>query len=317
MARSPNRPGARSVTELAAVVLAAAAVATSASPARVAVESATACPTAAEVERRLEVLLPPLGPGEAPARATLAADEAGALRVRLLAPDGTAIGERTVVAAAACADRANVVAVVIAAWEAQERAERVEDPTLPRAARAPEPPTVVVASPPPPPARGPRLELALGAGAAFVDGGAAPSGTLTAALWGRRLGARLEAFGFLPRDAALADGRARWTRLGASLELGARASGRAGRVDAHAGLALAALVASGQGFDADQSVVGASPAARAGVDWTYAFGRLFAGGGASLTLWEAQRLVTAGEPAAAYALPTWQPAVDLRVGSAF
>jgi hypothetical protein len=290
-----------------------------ASAGRVVVESAIECPKAAEVAERLKVLLPPLPEGAAPERATLSATD-GALRVRLETGDGALIAERTVAVAASCADRANVAAVVIAAWDMQQRAERVEEPSLPPAPRPSPPaapPTVVVASPPPAPAAGPRLELALAPAATFVDGGAAPAAGLAAALWGRHLGARFGVSGLLPRTDALGDGRARWTRVGATLELGARASGRLGRLDGHAGLVAGAVVASGQGFDLDHNTGGFSPGALAGADWSYLFGRVFAGAGASLSVWTAQRLVfDAGAPVA-HALPRLQPAVNLQLGVIF
>jgi hypothetical protein len=290
-----------------------------AGPSRVVVESATDCPTAAEVEQRLRVLLPPLE-GAEPARATLAA-EAGALRVRLRGADGATLAERTLTVAASCADRANVVAVVIAAWDVEQRAERVEDPTLPRPPRPPRaappsaPPTVV-AAPPPPPAGGPRLELALAPGATLASG-VAPSAALTAGLWGRHLGARLGIFGLLPRTEGLGAGLARWTRVGATLEAAARASGRLGRLDGHAGLVAAAVVAHGSGFDVDRDTSGFSPGACVGVDWSYLFGRAFSGAGASLSAFPEQRLVFSSPAPATRELPRLEPAVDVVLGVIF
>src|SRR6185436_7776195 len=125
-------PDARSVTELAFLLFLANAEAPtgSASTGSVIIESATTCPSAAEVEARLRVLLPPAPEGAAPKRATLVAED-GALHVHFGAADGTALGDRTVAVEASCADRANVVAVVIAAWEAQRRSEEVQAPLLP------------------------------------------------------------------------------------------------------------------------------------------------------------------------------------------
>jgi hypothetical protein len=290
----------------------------------VAVESATDCPTAAEVEQRLRVLLPPLGEGVEPARASLAVEE-GSLRVRLRAADGATIAERTLTVAASCADRANVVAVVIAAWDVQQRAERVDDPTLPRTPRAAPPPaapTVVVAAPPPAEPAGPQLELQLEPGVTFADG-LMPSAALAASLWGRRLGARLGLFGLLPRTEVLGAGQARWTRVGGTLEAAARASGRLGRLDGHAGLVAGAVVARGQGFDVDHDTTAFSPGACLGVDWSYLLGRAFLGAGASLAAFPEQRLVfqstssaSAGAPVAR-ALPRLEPAVDLAVGVIF
>jgi hypothetical protein len=308
------------VTSLLALALLAQAGA-AAGPGRVVVESSTDCPTAAEVEQRLRVLLPPLGDAVEPARASLVVED-GSLRVRLRAADGATIAERTVTVAASCADRANVVAVVIAAWDVQQRAERVDDPTLPRAPRAAPPPpapTVIVAAPTPPAPAGPQLELRLAPGATFADG-VTPSAALAVSLWGRRLGARLGAFGLLPRTEALGAGQARWTRVGATLEAALRTTGRLGRLDGHAGLVAGVVVARGQGFDVDHDTSGFSPGASLGVDWSYLFGRAFVGVGASVAAFPEQRLVfqstSAGAPVTR-ALPRLEPTVDLAVGVIF
>jgi len=291
-----------------------AAGALGAGPRRVAVESATGCPAAAEVEQRLAVLLPPAAAGEAPARATIV-EEGGALRVRLVGADGALLAERALTIAASCADRANVVAVVIAAWDVAQRAEHVEDPTLPHAARPPAPPTTLAAVvPPPAPPAGPRLELSFAPAVTLADGAALPSGALAAALWGRRLGARAGLLGLGPHDDALGDGRARWSRVGVSLELGARARGRFGRLDGHAGVVAGAVVASGSGFDVDRATGGFAPAALAGLDWSYVFGRGFLGAGASASVWPTQRLVF---DTTAHPLPRWQPSVGLLAGVVF
>jgi hypothetical protein len=288
---------------------------------RVVVESATSCPTAADVEARLQVLLPPLAEGAAPERATLLADD-GALRVRLSAADGTALGERTVTVDASCADRANVVAVVIAAWEQQRRAEPVDAPALPHSPRRAPPPraeaVAVVAAAPTPALAGPQLELTLGPAVTFVDGGVTPTGILAAALWGRRAGARLELFGLLPRADALGDARAQWSRAGAAVELGVRLRGRFGRLDAHAGLVAGVVVAQGQGFDLDHTTGGFSPGALAGLDWSALVGaRFVVGASARLSAWTAQRLVEGATTPVARALPRLQPALGLHVGVIF
>jgi hypothetical protein len=299
----------------AALVILLAQVAGAASG-RVVVESATTCPTAAEVEDRLRVLLPPLAGGAAAERATLAAED-GALRVRLTGADGATLAERTVTVTASCADRANVVAVVIAAWDLQQRAERVDDPTFPRAPAPPAPPAVVVASPPPPRTPGPRLELAFAPGLALADGIASPSGTLTASLWGRRFGGRFGVFGLLPHSDGIADGSARWTRFGATFEVAARAAGRLGRLDGHAGIVTGAVIASGAGFALDETTGSLSPGALVGADWSYLFGHVFAGAGASLSLYPTQRLVFSADSPVSRTLPHLQPTVDLVVGVLF
>jgi hypothetical protein len=189
-------------------------------------------------------------------------------------------------------------------------------PHAPRAAPPPAP-TVVVAAPTPPPAPGARVELALAPQLTFVDGGVAPSGALAASLWGRLFGARLGLLGLWPQSEALGAGTARWTRVGATLEAGVRASGRYGRVDGHAGFVAGAVIAHGQGFDLDHDTSGFSPGALAGADWSYPFGRFFAGAGASLTAWTSQHLVFSGSGRVAHALPRLQPSVGVNVGAVF
>jgi hypothetical protein len=296
------------VTELALLLLVAQV---GAGAARVAVQSDTSCPAAAEVDTRLRALLPPLPEGEAPERAEIVSEE-GALRVRLRGPDGTALGERTLTLEASCADRANVVAVVIAAWEAQERAEAMQAPLLPRPPAAP--PTVVLPPPPPPARRAFVVELWAGPAVTVLPGGLRPGGSLVAGLWGRRLGARLALHGMWPAADALPDGHARWTRSDATLEVGARARTRAGRLDAHAGVVTGMLVAEGQGFEIDHTTRGFSPGVAAGVDWSYGFGRFLLGVEAGASGWTAQRLVSAG---GTYALPRLQVAAGVHAGVAF
>jgi hypothetical protein len=293
------------VTELALILLLAQAGA-----ARVTVQSDTTCPTAVEVQSRLQALLPPLAEGAAPAQAAIAAED-GSLRVRLRGADGAALAERTLTLEASCADRANVVAVVIAAWEAQERAEHMQEPSLPR---TPTPAPAVVASPSPPPA--PRLSVELWAGPAItlLPAGPRAGGTLAASVWGRRLGARLALQGTWPLEQDLLDGRARWTRSAATLEVGVRAAGRAGRLDFHAGALAGMLVAHGEGFEVDHTTTGFSPGLVAGADWSYAVGRLLLGAGVNATGWTTQRLVSA---AATYALPRLQVAADVHAGVVF
>jgi hypothetical protein len=304
-------PNARSVTELALLLLAQAVATPAPQTGRVTVESDTSCPAGAEVEARLSALLPPLADGATPARAAITADE-GALHVRLAGPDGAALGDRTLRLEASCADRANVVAVVIATWEAQQRAEQVPAPSLPRPTAPPAITSPAASTPPAVPAFA--FELAAGPAVTLSSDGAAPTGVLAASLWGRRLGARLSLFGAWPLEQPLADGHARWSRGGTTLELGVRARGRAGRLDAHGGVVLGALVARGRGFEIDHTASGFAPGLAAGLDWSYAFGPVFLGAGANGIAWAAQRLVS---PAGARELPRLQLALDLHLGFAF
>jgi hypothetical protein len=300
------------VTEPALLLLLAVAAGGAAPP--VIVESATICPTAAEVDARLRVLLPPAG--QAPPKRARVAAEAGALHVHLDAADGTALGDRLVPIEASCADRASVVAVVIAAWDAQQRAEVIQAPALPRPAS---PIDVVAAAPALAP---PRLALEATAGPALTltSDGLSPAAAAALSLWGRRVGARLGLSGFLPRTQDVGAGSARWSRAGLSLELGLRLRGRAGRLDAHGGVVAGLVTARGAGFDVDHTRTSLSPGLTAGVDASRAFGPLVLGLGVTGAAFAEQALVDASSEAAApvsRALPRLQLTFDLHAGIAF
>jgi hypothetical protein len=53
------------------------------------------------------------------------------------------------------------------------------------------------------------------------------------------------------------------------------------------------------------------------VDWTYVFGRCFAGAAASLSAWPRQRVVFSAAPPATHALPRLQPGVGFELGAIF
>jgi hypothetical protein len=277
------------------------------------VESATTCPTGAEVEARLRVLLPP-ATDDAPARHARLVAEDGSLRVQFGAADGAVLGDRTVAVEASCADRANVVAVVIAAWEAQQRAEEVQAPSLPRRA----PPTVIATpSPPPAPAPSVAVELVVGPSVTLAGGGLSPAAAVALSLWGPHVGARLALSGFAPRTEPLGAGSVRWTRATASLELGARLRGRAGRLDAHAGAVAAVVAAQGTGFDVDHQVTQLAPGIGLGVDASRTFGHFLVGVGTFAAAFNALSVVDTTADKISHPLPRLQVSLDLHAGMAF
>jgi hypothetical protein len=301
------------VTDIALVVLLT-SVDVAAGP--VIVESTTTCPTAAEVEARLQALLPPATEGTPRRRAKLASED-GALHVYLAALDGTPLGDRTLAVEASCADRANVAAVVIAAWEAQQRAEEVQAPSLPRRP-APAPAVVVAPAPEPPPPPRVTVEVTAGPAATLTGRAVSPTLALAVEMWGQRVGARLGLFGLAPRTETLGAGSARWTRVGGTLELGVRARGPAGRLDAHGGLVAAGLMAQGSGFDVDHRVTGFVPGLGAGVDLSRAFGHAVVGLGAFAAGFVEQSLVdTTTGSRITRALPRFQVSLDAHAGFVF
>jgi hypothetical protein len=299
------------VTELALLVLLAQSAASGAAR-PVIVQSATTCPTADEVEARLRVLLPPATEGTAAKRASIAAED-GALHVHLDAPDGTPLGDRRIATDdASCTDRASVVAVIIAAWDAQRRVE-VQAPALPR----PAPPDVVVAAATPPAAPPLSVEVIAGPAMTLTSAGLSPAAHLALSAWRSRVGARLGLTGFAPRTDDVGSGSARWSRAGVSFELGLRLGGRAGRLDAHAGLMAGLLTARGIGFDVDHTQARLVPALTAGLDASRAFGRLILGLGVSGAAFNRQTLIDETTTPAGRALPRLQLTFDLHAGLAF
>jgi hypothetical protein len=283
---------------------------------RVAVESSTSCPTAAEVETRLAALLPSVSEGAPREHATISTEE-GTLSVHLISADGTPIGQRTLTLDVSCADRANVIAVVIAAWEAQQRPELMPAPAL---ASTPSPPAPVpTASVSPPPVyRSPlEVEITVGPALTWSDGTLSAKGIAAATIWGRRLGARAALFGAWPQQDGLGEGQARWTRTGATLELGHRTRGRAGRLDLHGGVAAGAVIARGQGFESDRTTGGFSPGLTAALDWSWSLGRVALGLGAGAWGWTAQRLVSSSTSPATRPLPRLELALNASVGFTF
>ena len=284
---------------------------------RVAVDSSTSCPTAAEVQTRLGALLPPVPEGAPREHAAITTSD-GALRVHLTGADGTPIGVRTLTLDVSCADRANVVAVVIAAWEAQQRNEAMPAPAFPRAAPALE----TTASPPTaPPAPAPQTiwtgEITAGPAMLYASGNLAPTAVAAATVWRRRLGGRLALMGAWPRDQTLGPGQAQWTRAGATFELAYRIPGRAGRLDLHGGVVAGALMARGEGFDSNHTTRGFSPGLAGGVDWSWSLGRIVLGLGAGLWGWTDQRLVSFSTSPATFSLPQLELSLGASVGLAF
>jgi hypothetical protein len=144
------------------------------------------CPTAADVQQRLQPILPQ-GPAAAPLATDVAAVEEradGTLSISLSRSSGGLVGQRELPRAPSCADQADAVAVTLAVWEAALHpditlaldrlppdASRAAAP--PPGPRAPPPaPAVEARAAPAPPAREPgRLRLGAGFGVAQALGG--------------------------------------------------------------------------------------------------------------------------------------------------
>jgi len=124
--------------------------------AAVVVSGPLGCPDAAAVGAALKGLLPPRqtgeGAGDGPDVLQLSPRRDG-LDVRLYAPGGALVGEKSLVTDEACDERAQTVAVLVAAWETRWRAgspSALPRPSPAAAAETPRPPSPRLATPVPP-----------------------------------------------------------------------------------------------------------------------------------------------------------------------
>src|SRR6185436_14838233 len=221
------------------------------------VEGGTACPAPADVQTRLRALLPGAeAPTSADADVARIVDSQGAVRITLLAPDGTTLGERSLAGGFPCPDLAAAAALVVATWETDvhpEFAARLE--VAPPAPVPPPAPTVVRAAPPAP---APQSAWTLGAGVfatlAPSGGEASPAGGATLeGGWlgaGARWGARLALAATTSRTLALPSGDVDWRRATASAGVLWRltATGRSAAVDLRADAVFAWISMVGNGF---------------------------------------------------------------------
>lgn len=227
------------------------------------IQARGACPGAADVERHLAPLLPPGLKVTASDTATLEENGDGTLLLSLLRSDGGATIYRILPATPTCDDRAEMVAVTLAAWEAQVhtnlslRLDRLST-------AAPAQPVA------PPPERGPYLsraagevsrpgnnQLALGAGlvGAWQPDSIAPGARVDAMLNRRDSPwrGRLSAGGWGEHQVSVPPGYGDWSRL--YLALGADYSVRLGRqwaATAGAAGVVGAFTIAGSGFAANR-----------------------------------------------------------------
>jgi hypothetical protein len=217
--------------------------------------STTQCPDSAAIKQRLRSLLSPSATSTD--RATI--DESlSAIRVEVRDAAGANVGVRALPLAGSCDDRADAVAVVIAAWESDVgRRAAAHTPT---ATPVPESAAIVATSPTP-------SQLTWDVSASFlgtIAGGAFAAGASADVTLGKRgfpLAARIGVAGSDNRDLTLAGGRASWTR--AALMFGPVfdvVSQKGVRLDVHADIAAGWMFVQGRGFSANYSDNGFDPA---------------------------------------------------------
>lgn len=224
----------------------------------VTVAGRSVCPAPAEVVARLAELLPgDAAPGRADA-VWLERNESR-LRVVLVAPDGSLIGERELEAAGSCSELAGATAVVITAWVTDVHPEFVAAlPPLPRApaplpvvapaaARAaPTAPRVVTAPGAPPGGWDAGLALAASGAGSSIQPAAVAAFSWTSGRAG--IGLRASAMVSGAHDETLSGGTVRWRRWPLLVGPQIRFAGSALLADLHAAGAAALLQIDGRGF---------------------------------------------------------------------
>jgi hypothetical protein len=215
-------------------------------PIRVEAES---CPSGDEIERRLGAMLSPV-PESAPPNVARIRRQGEGLHVELVGPDAAVIAERQLDSAGACADLAQMVAVVLASWESDVHPEFARPPADLVPARLLE----TRSGRDDRQARASRYALAAGLGTSVADT-AALSGVLAASWYpgGGRLGMRGLALAETDHTLDLGLHQARWHRWVGGLALEWRLDGSMTSLDAHAGVAVALLQASGADFPENHS----------------------------------------------------------------
>lgn len=269
------------------------------------VEGASTCPTPAQVQAKLNELLPAQSSS---GHLALIEPSSGGVRIVLRNGSGAELAKKDFEKRTACAALAEIAAVVLAAWET-EFAERVPEPIqeLPaRVALKPRPlsaePRVEEAPPPRPSAPSPQGQFEAGAAAlvSFPGGVAAGIALHGAYLFGENpLGIELMANVATPRDLLIGSGHAYWHRW--SVGIGPRVRLLKARLDldAYAHLLGALLTLRGSGFAENSTVIDAEPGVSAGLRASLSGSRWRPWLGLGAVFWpkvHAVNILTLGDP---------------------
>ena len=236
----------------------------------VVVAGAPSCPDTAALGAALKGLLPPRQDGEGPAEppdVLQLSPRRDDLDVRLYEPGGALIGEKSLVAAGTCDERAQTVAVLVAAWETRWRAgspAALPHPGGIAAADEPRPASPPLAAQAPPVLSAPPsaladtvaarhettpLQLEMRAGLLMsISGGTVAPGLSCDLAFARRGLPFALAVGALAvgnHDVTVGPASARWRRVGGTLEVRAAVARPKLALEMHAAVALSALSISG------------------------------------------------------------------------
>lgn len=284
------------ITVLGSLLFATTATVVSGEAADVTWRVSAACPSPEDLSRRLAPLVAPLSAGRE-RYVVVVADALEGIDVELTNERGH-LARRTV-ARRDCAELAELIAVIVAAWRIELESDVGTAPMLALVpAVATRELSLLLAVRPP-------------ASGASIGGDA----ELSFSVWPPRwpLSPRFALWASLPAGAAFASGDARWQRVGGEIGAQRRLQWGPTSVVAGVGLDVAWLHAWGEGF-ADNDAAGAfQPAARALLGVTRRFGRLAVQAYAGMRLWlNRQVLVVSpalGSAAERLVLPRAEPLI--------
>ena len=220
------------------------------------VESAD-CPSGHEVEQSLTAMLPSVAKAN---RSDVAHVQRRAkrLQVELVGPDAVVIAERWIDDSGSCLELAELIAVVIASWESDVHPEFTRPHVEPVLVPLPRQSVPL----PAPTTPGTSAFYDVAAGTTLSWSGSPTLAGILAASWvprGAGPGLHLSATAESTRTLDLGTGLANWWRFNGSVEFEWRFPSGPWAMEAHGGLALGWLVASGSTFSQNSSDYSFSP----------------------------------------------------------
>ena len=281
------------------------------------VESA-ACPSGDEVEQTLGLMLPSVSEAVRPDVAHVLR-RGNQLQIVLVGTDAAVIAERWIDDTRACAELAELIAVVIASWESDVHPEFTRPHTEPIPAALPEKPV----APPPPPAPHTAAFYEVAAGSSLSWSGSPALAGVLALGWfprgagpGLHLSATVESTRTLDLSPGPASGQATWRRWAGSADFDWRLPRGSGVLDFHGGLALGWLAACGAGFSQNHSGYSFSPGGVAGASLSRVITRrVFVWVELATTYWPRKQSLYGQPNAPAQEIPSYQGLAS--VGLAF
>lgn len=261
------------------------------------VQGTSTCPTPDEVSQHVARLLPETQSSERASRAILSAGD-GFVGIQLLGPEGGVLAERQLDRSGSCADMAEAVAVILAAWQAQFSptiSPTVIEPAVPSPSPSGTGPLPEVAPPQPF-----LFDAGLGALTSIAGGEAALGGKLEGTLtpFAHGLGFHIATSMSASHEQATtaSDVQAQWLRPALSVGPNLRLQGSRLALDIHgdAVLALLRIKGSGSGLKENASDTTVQAGLAVGVRGLWTWNRAAAWLGADLLGFPGQDNLTIG-----------------------